>query len=283
LISRTRILGALLLLAATLTAADPPKRIVAVSPNLTEILYGIGAFGQVVGVSDYCSYPPAAAKLPSVGGWRNPDLEKLTALRPDLVILDEGQAPFLADKFKDLGLNIFIARDQSVEDIYKAMAALGRVTGHEAEATKLAQQTRDDLQRIAKKTAALPRVKVALIVDRTPGTLRDLYTATDGSYLAEIVDIAGGRIALPAVKRGYSKLSKEDLLAANPEVILDFIQGAKSRFAGDPMEAWREMPELQAVRAKRVYGVNEEFVPHASQRMVLTAELFARLIHPEAK
>ena len=122
-----------------------------------------------------------------------------------------------------------------------------------------------------------------LIVDRLPGTLRDLYTATDGSFLAELVGIAGGYIAAPPVEHGYKKLVKEDLLAVNPEIILDFIQGPKSRFAGDPLDAWREMPELKSVRTRRVYGVNEDFVPHASQRIVQTAELFAKLIHPEAK
>ena len=86
---------------------------------------------------------------------------------------------------------------------------------------------------------------------------------------------------MPPAKSGYAKLAKEDLLAIDPDIILDFIHGPKSRFAGDPMEAWREMPELKAVRAHRVHGVNEDFVPHASQRIVQTAELFAKLIHPE--
>jgi ABC-type Fe3+-hydroxamate transport system substrate-binding protein len=122
-----------------------------------------------------------------------------------------------------------------------------------------------------------------LIVDRTPGTLHDLYTATAGSYLAELVELAGGRIVIPPDRSGYAKLSKEDLLAANPDVILDFTHGAVGRFTGDPLEAWKEMPELKAVQTHRVANVNEDYVPHASQRMVQTAELFARLIHPEAK
>ena len=94
---------------------------------------------------------------------------------------------------------------------------------------------------------------------------------------------AGGQIIVQPTKRGYAKLSKEDILALNPDVILDFIHGPKSRFAGDPMEAWQALPELKAVRTKRVYGIKEDYVPHASQRVVLTAELFARLLHPEAK
>jgi iron complex transport system substrate-binding protein len=278
---RSLLIGFFLALSAM--AANVPQRIVSLSPNVTELLYGVGAFDQVVGISDYCTYPPAVSKLPSVGGWHNPNLETLLALRPDLVIVDDGQAPFVRDKFKDLGFPVMVAASHTLSDIYAAITALGRATGHEDAASKLLAATREGMQRVALKTAALPKVKIVLVVDRTPGTLRDLYTATDGGFLGEVVEIAGGRIALPPAARGYGKLSKEDLLAANPDVILDFIHGLKSRFAGDVMEAWREMPELKAVRAHRVYGVNEDYVPHASQRVVQTAELFARLIHPEAK
>jgi iron complex transport system substrate-binding protein len=270
-------------LALSAAAADVPRRIVSLSPNVTELLYGIGAFDQVVGISDYCTYPPAVSKLPSVGGWHNPAMETLLALHPNLVIVDDGQAPFIQDKLKELGFPVLVVPGHTLSDVYESMTALGRATGHDEGAAKLAAATREGMARVARKTATLPKVKVALIVDRTPGTLRDLYTATEGGFLGELVEIAGGRIALPPARRGYGKLSKEDLLAANPDVILDFIHGVKSRFAGDPMEAWREMPELKAVRAGRVHGVNEDYVPHASQRVVQTAELFARLIHPEIK
>ena len=263
-------------------AASPPKRIVSLSPNVTELLYGIGAFPQLVGVSDYCTYPPEVTKLPSVGGWRDPSLEKLASLHPDLVIIDSGQAPFVEDNFRKLGLEVLTASDHTIQDVYNAIGALGRATGHEQEAARLLAATRDGLERVRQKTAPLGKPKVVLIVDRTPGTLRDLVTANGGGYLAEIVEIAGGRLALPPSKTGYVKLSKEDLLAADPDVILDFIHGMQSRFSGDLMEAWREMPELKAVRTGRVHEVNEDYVPHASQRMVQTAELFARLIHPTA-
>jgi iron complex transport system substrate-binding protein len=264
------------------SGAEVPRRIVSLSPDLTEILYGVGAFPHVVGVSDFDSYPPQAAKLPRLGQLHNPDLEKLTALRPDLVVINSAQAPLIEDTLTQLGFRILTASNQSVQEVYSAMITIGRATGNEAGAARLAAATRDGLDRVARKTARLPKPRVVLIVDRTPGTLRDLYTATDGSYLAELVEIAGGRIALAAVKSGYEKLSKEDLLAADPDIILDFVQGPKSRFAGDPIEAWREMPELRAVRSHRVWSVDEDFVPHASQRMVETVTLFAKLIHPEA-
>lgn len=279
---------ALLIASSVALSAANPQRIVSLSPNLTEMLYGVGAFGQVVGVSEYALYPPEVRTLPTVGGWHNPSYEKLVALRPDLVLVDAGQAPFVEDKCRELGLKVMIVADESVADVYASIAAIGRATGHEADAAKLAQNTREGLLRISRRTASLPKLSVVLIVDRTPGTLRDLYTATTGSFLAELVEIAGGHLSAlrstAGVENGYAKLSKEDLLAMNPDVILDFIHGAaKGTFAADPMEAWSEMPELKAVRMRRVHGVNEDYVPHASQRIVQTAELFARLIHPEAK
>jgi iron complex transport system substrate-binding protein len=269
------------LLAASAGAADVPQRIVSLSPDLTETLYGVGAFSHIVGVSNYDTYPPEVAKLPHLGQLQSPSLEKLTALRPDLVIITNAQAPFLEDTLKELGLRVLKTSNRSLAEVYASVIAIGQATGRESEAANLVASMRQGLGRVARKTSGLQKPRVVLVVDRTPGALRDLYTATDGSFLAELVGIAGGRIAVPEVDSGYGKLRKEDLLAADPDIILDFIHGPKSRFAGDPLEAWREMPELKAVRTKRVRGMNEDYVPHASQRIVQTAELFARLIHPE--
>ncbi|HXP89060.1 MAG TPA: helical backbone metal receptor [Bryobacteraceae bacterium] len=293
--------GILIGLSVTLcvAGADAPRRIVPLSPNVAEMLYGIGAFSQygigafsqVVGVSDYSAYPPEARKLPSVGGWANPNLEKVAALRPDLVIVDDAQATLVGDNLNKLGLRVMTVKDHTIQESYGAMAALGQASGHEAAAAKLIAATREGLERVARQTAALAKPSVVLIVDRTPGTLRELYTATSGGYLAELVQIAGGRMAIAAVPGGYGKLSPEDLLAANPDWILDFIPansggaggGPGGRLAGDPLQAWSGMPELKAVRNHQIRVVSEDYVVHSSQRMVETAQLFARLIHPGLK
>jgi ABC-type Fe3+-hydroxamate transport system substrate-binding protein len=136
---------------------------------------------------------------------------------------------------------------------------------------------------LQRRLAGAPKLRVVVVVDRAVGTLRNLVAATGGSYFAEVVRIAGGELVTPPAKDGYVNLNKEDLLAQNPDVILDFTHGQKGQLAGDPLEAWREMPELKAVRARRVYEVDEDYVPHASQRVTQTAALFARLLHPEVK
>jgi iron complex transport system substrate-binding protein len=270
-------------LAATVaaSAANPPQRIVSLSPDLTEMLYGVGAFSRVVGVSDYETYPPETSKLPKLGPLHSPSYEKLTALRPDLVIINNAQAPFFEDTLQQLGMRVLITSNRSIQETYDSMLALGRATGNERQAGELVATTRAGLERVTKQASGAPKPSVVLVVDRTPGTLRDLSTATAGSYLAEIVEMAGGHIVAPPSKTGYSRLSKEDLLALNPAVILDFIQGSKGIFAGNPLDAWNELPELTAHRTHRIYEVDQDFVPHASQRMVQTAELFVKLIHPE--
>jgi iron complex transport system substrate-binding protein len=279
----TRFCAVALAIAWSLSAADLPQRIVSLSPDLTEILYGVGAFPRVVGVSNYDTYPPEVAKVAHLGQLHSPSLEKLTALRPDLVIVNNAQAPFLEDNLRELGLRVLKTSNRSVDEVCAAILTIGHATGNDREAAKLVATTREGLDRVRRRTSSRPRPRVVMIVNRTPGTLRDLSSATDGSYLADLVEIAGGQMAMPRVPSGYARLSKEDLLAANPDIILDFVHAPQSSLAGDPLEAWRELPELKAVREHRVVGIHEDYVPHASQRIVLTAELFTRIIHPESR
>ena len=130
---RALALAALVTLAAG--AADMPRRIVSLSPNLTEILYGIGAFPQIVGVTDYCTYPPEVKKLPSVGGWDGASMEKLLGLRPDLVVVDDAEAPFVEAKVEALGFRLLVIPNHTVAEVYSGMEEIGRATGHEAGAT----------------------------------------------------------------------------------------------------------------------------------------------------
>ncbi len=188
-------------------------------------------------------------------------------LRPDLVVINNAQAPFLEDTLKELGLRVLKTSNRSIQEVYAAMIAIGHATGNEGEAARLVAATREGLDRVARKTAASSQT--ASGADCQPDARniarsehRDRGQLSSRNWWRSR---AAGLSCTPA-KSGYAKLSKEDLLAANPDIILDFIHGPKSRFAGDPLEAWREMPELKAVRAHRVQGVNEDFVPHASQR-----------------
>jgi iron complex transport system substrate-binding protein len=261
--------------------AASPQRIVSVSPAITEILYGIGAFARVVAVTDYCLYPPEAKALPKVGGWATPSVERIAAFRPDLVVFSDAQSPFLEAPLQQLGIHTAIARSQTIQDAYNAIATLGRATGNQQQAARLVSDTKAALDKVQARAASLPHPSVLCIIDRTPGTLRDLYAATQGSFLAELIGIAGGRLRGGSSRLGYGKISKEAVLTMNPEVILDIVPASQNTAGRHPEAPWQDLPELDAVRRGRVFAVREEFVPHDSQMIARTATLFARLLHPE--
>ncbi len=260
-----------------------PERIISLSPSATEILHGVGAFGRVIAVSDYCSYPPQVKDLPRIGGWQNTNLERVVSFRPDLVVLVEVQAPFIKDRLDALKINTLIVPSRTLEDAYTAIELVGRATGNEEEAQKLLTETRSTVEAVRARARDIPSRRVLCIVDRLPGTLRDLYVATEGSFIAELIKIAGGQPIAPPVTGGFGRITKEAIVALDPEVIIDMVQGARegSQLAEDLQSVWRELPQVRAVSDGRVYPLREESVLHPSQFVGDTARRFAEIIHPE--
>src|ERR1044072_7213463 len=157
-----------------------PQRIVSISPNVTEILYGVGAWSQVVAVSQYCTYPDDVKNKPRVSGWDKTNLEQLTALKPDLVIGVDAQAPFLEDKLNSLGIRSLFVKTQTLADIYGSIEEIGRASGHEKEAAALLTKTQEEVEAVNKAVASRQHYKVLCVADRVPGTIRELYTGTRG-------------------------------------------------------------------------------------------------------
>ena len=259
-----------------------PRRIISLSPNTTEILHGVGAFPRVVAVSDYCTYPPEVKELPRIGGWQNTNLERIASFRPDLVVLSDVQVPFIGDKLQALGVPFVAVRSHSLQDAYDAIEAIGRATGNVEQAQRLLAETRAQVEEVRARAAGLPRRRVLCVVDRVPGTLRDLYTATKGSFMAELIEIAGGESVAPEAELGWGKVSKEAVVALDPEVVIDLMmQKSEGGLAEDTRLVWQELAQVRAVREGRVHAVREESVLHPSQFVGDTARRFAELIHPE--
>ena len=259
-----------------------PQRIVSLSPSVTEILYGIGAWPQVIAVSQFCTYPEDVKNKPRVNGWDKTNLEQVMALKPDFVIGVDAQEPFLRDKLTGLGVRSLFVKSQTLADIMASMGEIGRGTGHEQEATNLVAKTQAEIEAVRKAVGDRPHSRVLCVVDRVPGTIRDLYTATKGSYLDELISIAGGESIAPQAEHGYGKINKEAVLTLNPEVIIDMVQGSKGNLGEDPIAVWNELAEVRAVREKRIYPMRDPSVIHPSQFVGHTAQLFAKALHPES-
>jgi iron complex transport system substrate-binding protein len=276
-------------LAVAATVAAPPQRIVSLSPSVTEILDGVGAFDRVVAVSTYCEYPEAVKDLPRVGGWTDTNLEQVLALAPDLVILTDAQAPLIEGRLHALGIRTLVVGSQSLDDIFRAVAAIGQAVGNPDEAKRLSDSMRAELDAVAAATSGRPRPSVLVVVDRLPGMLRDIYIATEGSYLTSLVEIAGGTPITPKAPHNYASISAEAIVAYDPEVVFDMVQAlispvavpGGSKLAENPTAVWRTI-SIRAVESRRIYPLTDKRLVHPSQFAVRTAREMARLLHPGA-
>ena len=264
-------------------AAELPRRIISLSPSTTEVLHGVGAFDRVVAVTDYDEFPPEVARLPKVGGWSNTNLEQIATLRPDLVVMTESQSPLIKDKLDALGVRTLTVPSYTVADALASITQIGAATGQDGQAQKLLAETRARLDEVRARTKDLKRPRVLCIVDRVPGTLRGLYTATEGSFIDELIEIAGGDSIAPPAATGFGQINKEAVATLDPEIIIDMAMGAKAgKLAEDPKEVWAELSQVRAVREGRVHALRDASVIHPSQFVADAALKFAELIHPEA-
>jgi len=250
------------------------------------MIYALGLGGRVVGVTTFCHYPPEAASKPKIGNYLQPNLETIVALRPDLVVV-EMSGVRRPERISSLHLNVIEIDDSTLAGIFDSIVRIGNAAGVPGRAAALNQSIRSSLDEIRRRTAALPRRRTVFLVGRAPGRLEDLIAAGGSSYLNELISIAGGHNIFEGSAAAYARISLEDFLARNPEVIMDM--GEMSQTAGVTEAArravvalWDRYPAIAAVREKRVFAVASDYFVVPGPRVVEAARAFTRMIHPEA-
>lgn len=265
-------------------AGAPYRRIVSLSPSITETLFALGLGDRVVGVTRYCRWPPEAQQRTVVGGYLDPNYEAILALRPDLVIL-RGEKDEFVQGFRTLGLEVLAVRHQSVADILSAIEAIGRTCGAAAQADRLLADLRARLDRLRGKTAGLPRPRVLLVVERAlgVGTIQDAYVAGADGFLNDMLNLAGAQNACPKTAVGVPVVSAEGVMQMNPDVIVELMspERAGGRSHAELLADWRPLATVAAVRAGRLHVVDDEGILVPGPRFYRLAERLARLVHPE--
>ncbi len=250
-------------------------RIVSLAPSVTETLFALGAGPDVVGVSQYCDYPPEVLKLPKVGTFLTPNLEAIIALRPTLIIglnLSSDQRELRA--LKSMGLQVVLARDQSFDEIELSIRKLGDATGHRTEATQLIARIDSQVGAVRKVVADQPPVRVLMLVGHQP-----LVAVGRGTFLDDLLRLARADNIADLSGEQWPQLSFEYIIAMRPEVILDGTMGSDP---GAPAHFWDRYPSIPAVKDKRVFGYPDDPILHAGPRVGHSLEILAALIHPSA-
>jgi cobalamin transport system substrate-binding protein len=274
-------LGAILVVSAR--AQNGPRRIVSLVPATTEMLFAMGASDRVAGVSDYDRFPPEVEKITRVGGLLDPNLERILALRPDLVIVYETQAD-LKRQLDRAGVPVYDYVHRGLPDITETIRTIGRRIGAPAAADAEAGRIERQLAEMRARVAGRKRPKTLLVFGRDPGALRHIDASGGYGFLHDLLELAGGDDALADLKRQSVQMSSEMVLARAPEVIIELHYGTS--LAANRTEAerrvWNALPSVPAVRNNRVYLLSgDEFVV-PGPRIVLAAERFARTLHADA-
>lgn len=270
----------LLTISLNVRAVEIPRRIISLSPNITQIIYALGAWENVVGVTIYSDYPPEAKDTAKVGGWVNPNMEAILALNPDLVILMKDQDTIFGHKLDNLGLKKYaIDSNESVSDILDSISALGEVLGREREADRLVKELRTSLDRITEAAKGAQKKSALIVVGRNPGTLEDIYVIGRDNYMNELLNMAGG-VNVIENKRLSVKLTKEAIYTLDPDVIIE-INHNKSGRESQILGIWAELKLLKAVRENQVYILPSTVLLHPSQRIVEGARVLTQILHPE--
>ena len=256
-------------------AAAAPARIVSLAPSVTETLFALGEGGAVVGVSQYCDYPPAAVALPKVGTFLTPNVEAIAALRPDLIV-----GPSLSSSRREvraleaMGYPTLTVDDNSLDGIEASIASIGARTAEQAAARDLLRGIRAQIEGVrARLRGARPR-RVVMLVGHEP-----MVAVGRGTFLDDLLHLATADNIADVSGQNWPRLSLEYIVAMQPEVILD---GAMGTDADTPRGFWARYPEIPAVREHRVFGYPQDPTLHPGPRVGQTLELIARLIHPEA-
>ena len=254
---------------------DRSERIVSLAPSITEILFAIGAGSRVVGVTQYSNYPPEAVRLPKVGSYVNLSLEKILALRPDLVIgIRDGNPKAVIDRLTELVVPCYIVDPKSLQGVVTTVRNIGRAVGREQAADQIAGQMASRIREVERRVAGIARPRVFYQIGVEP-----IVSAGQGTFPNILIETAGGK-NVAADMAGYPQLNVEQVLVARPEIII--VTSMTREYDFERVKGfWGRWPDLPAVAAARIYVVDSDLMDRPSPRIVEGLETLARLIHPE--
>jgi iron complex transport system substrate-binding protein len=267
------------MLGREVTLPGPPRRIVSLVPSVTEIVFSLGAQERLVGRTDFCDHPAAVRTKPSVGGMVNPSLERLVALRPDLVVAtDEGNREETIRQLERLGITTYLVHANRIAETVDLIERLGELTGRQAEVPRLRTEMLGRIEAVRRAVAPYPRPRVLYVLWPDP-----LIVPGRASMLTELIDVAGGISITAGDGDAYPRFSLEAAVARAPEVIIlaDHSTGPSTAGRASP-EKWQRFASVPAIRAGRLHSADLSLLHRYGPRVPEGLETLARIIHPEA-
>ena len=244
-------------------------RAISLAPSLTEMIFAVGAGDTLVGVTSYCNYPEQAKAIEKVGDTMTPNIERIIALKPQIVFVSTAsQLEAFTKTLDDQGIAVFVSDGKSLDDVYRSLNQFGDLFGTKKRAANLVSDLTQRADAVRSSVEGKPTPKVFVQISNDP-----LFTIGKDSFLTEVLDHAGGSSATKDVPTAYPKLSKETAMAMGPDVII-------LSDSDDNKEPNVVFKDSRAVKNGRVYRVNADILSRPGPRLVDAIEQIARDLHP---
>lgn len=250
-------------------------RIVSLAPNLTEIVYAVGAGDRLVGDTTYCDYPEPAKNVAKVGDTMHPSIERIIALKPQIVLISTAsQLEAFTKQLDEQKIAVYVTNPRSLDELFRSIETLGDLFGNHDRASKLVGDLRKRSAAVEAVAKTAKPVRVFYQVSDSP-----LYTIGSDAYLTDLIRRAGGVSVTGDVPGAFPRYSDEAALAARPEAIILPTGGSMGSANSTVATALKNSP---AVLSNRVFKVNEDHLQRPGPRLVDGLEEMARALHPEA-
>jgi iron complex transport system substrate-binding protein len=254
----------------------PPKKIISLAPNITEILFTLGLDEQIAGVSIHCNFPEKARTKVQVGSYISLDFERILSLKPDLIIATgAGNTRDMVERLEKFGLPTYVIFPKNLEGILLSIDHIGQIVDRRQEASRVIQGIRERRERVIASTRNLPRPGVFLQIGEAP-----IVTVGKGSFGDDLIRLAGGSNVAGDEKKMYPRFGIEEVLKRAPEVIVISSMNPKADY-GKALQEWTRWKTIPAVKNGRLHLIDSDLVDRPSPRIIEGLEEMARVLHPE--
>ncbi len=258
----------------TITVPETVTRFISLAPNLTEIVYAIGAGDGLVGRTTYCNYPPEAKKVEEVGDTLKPSIEKIIALRPQVVFVSTAsQLETFTSELNAHHIAVYVTDSRDLQGVFHSIERVADLLKRRPQADELLKQLRARVSTVEEKVKPRPAVTVFYQVSDEP-----LYTIGHDAFITDLIRRAGGISVTADIPGAWPRYSAESALAANPEAIVLPTGGSMGNANSSVANALQRSP---AVAHGRVYKINDDLLSRPGPRSVDGLEELARALHPE--
>ncbi|MEN6381204.1 MAG: ABC transporter substrate-binding protein [Synergistaceae bacterium] len=286
----------IIMLILPITAWASPKKIISMTPVGTEILFALGQGDSIIGVTNFCDYPPEATKKPKMGDFAALNFEMLMSMKTDLLLLQDMHMQF-TPQLDRLKIPYIVMKQNTIDEICDSITRLGKICSAQAKAQKLVSGIRADVKLVTSKVKGLDKPKVLLCVSRelSERQINSFYVAGNNNFYGEMIALAGGENAVAEKKISYPQVSLEGLMTINPNVIIDLVGDKTFYHSKDKIDVdtifnekylkgqWQRSAKVDAVNKGRIYIMQGTVYLRPGARSGMILKAFAKAIHPEVK